>query len=74
MSGHSRLQISKDSCAPVVHGAADLQDHHHQQVQEEARAAPGLPKDVSIPVKASPDPWATCSNPAAVFALTGLGL
>lgn len=39
---------SKDGRAPVVHGEADLQDHHHQQVQEEARAAPGLPEDVRL--------------------------
>lgn len=38
---------SEDGRAAVVHGATDLQDHHHQQVQEEARAADGLPQDVS---------------------------
>lgn len=74
ISEHFRLQFSKDSCAPVVHGAADLQDHHHQQVQEEARAAHGLPKDVRLLVKASPDDLGTFSNPAAVFGFTGLRL
>lgn len=66
--------LSKDSCAPVVHRAADLQDHHHQQVQEEARAAHGLPEDVSSLIKASLDDVETFSNPAALFGFTGLGL
>lgn len=74
ISEHFRLQFSKDSGAPVVHGAADLQDHHHQQVQEAARAAHGLPKDVRLLVKASPDDLGTFSNPAAVFGFTGLRL
>lgn len=32
----------------MVHGAPDIQDHHHQQVQEETRATHGLPEDVSL--------------------------
>lgn len=47
-SPHFHLYCSKDSSASVVHGAADLQDDHHQQVQEETRAAHGLPEDVSV--------------------------
>lgn len=54
LSDSFRLRSSEDSRAPVVHGAADLQDHHHQQVQEEARAAHGLPKDVSRLPTAAP--------------------
>lgn len=42
------LCCSKDGGAPVVHGATHVQDHHHQQVQEEAGAAHGLPEDVSF--------------------------
>ena len=33
--------------AAVVHGEADVPDHHDQQVQEETRGAAGLPEDVS---------------------------
>ena len=33
--------------AAVVHGEADVPDHHDQQVQEETGGATGLPEDVS---------------------------
>ena len=33
--------------AAVVHGEADVPDHHDQQVQEETGGAAGLPEDVS---------------------------
>lgn len=71
---HFRLRRSKDTRAPVVHGATDLQDHHHQQVQEEAWAAHGLPKDVSSLSNTSSHEVRTFCNLAAVCGVTGLGL
>jgi len=39
---------SKVGGAAVVHGEADLPDHHDQQVQEETGGAAGLLEDVSV--------------------------